>query len=146
MKYLGIDYGTKKIGTAISDSEGNIAFPRDIIANSPTVISELVQYIESEGIETVVVGKSLDPWGDENTVQQDIDRFVSKLSEATQGIQIIQQDERGSSVAARSHLYSKGNIANERWTEKENQKKREAVDAGAAAIILQRYLDTRKRA
>lgn len=141
MKHLGIDYGTKKIGIAISDTEGKIAFPRDIIANSATIIAEIVDLVESEGIEKIIVGKSLDQEGSENKVQQNINDFVKKLSEAMSDIEIIQQDERGSSVAARSHLYSKGNIANERWTGKENQKKREAVDAGAAAIILQRYLD-----
>ena len=54
------------------------------------------------------------------------------------------QDERMSSVAARSHLYGKGNVANEQWTERGNKKRRDAVDAGAAAIILQRYLDKNK--
>ena len=142
MKHLGIDFGTKRIGLAVSDLKGSIAFPKKIITNSRNVVDDILDIVEHEGIQSIVVGKSLDPWGSENLVQKEIDFFVKKLSHGLEeGIEIIQQDERGSSVAARSHLYGKGNIANKRWTSTENNRKRQAVDAGAAAIILQRYLD-----
>ena len=108
---------------------------------------EIATYIVSENIEKIIVGRSLDSQGDGNLVQEHISRFIKELpNHLKESIEIIEQDERGSSVAARSHLYGKGNIANERWTGKENQKKRQHVDAGAAAIILQRYLDTNNRA
>ncbi len=140
MKYLGIDYGIKKIGIAVSDSNGTIAFPKKIIPHSKDLVQDILDITEDEGIDIVVVGKSLDPWGSENLLQRKIDLFVKKLSYDFDG-EVILQDERFSSVAVREHLYKKGNIANEKWTQKDNQRKRDNVDAGAAAIILQRYLD-----
>lgn len=142
MKHLGIDYGTKRIGLAMSNNEGTIAFPKETIPNSQDIIQDIVDMVEYESIEKIVIGKSLDPWGSENLIQREIDSFIKKLSyNLEDGIEIINQDERGSSVAAASHLYGKGNIANEKWTGKNNQKKREHNDANAAVIILQRYLD-----
>ncbi len=140
MKHLGIDYGTKKIGLAVSDERGKIAFPREIIPNNGDVFAYLLDFIDRESIEKIVIGKSLNQFGSENRLQKDINRFREKLSQFFHG-EIIEQDERMSSVAARSHLYGKGNIANASWTGRENKKRRQQVDAGAAAIILQRYLD-----
>jgi putative Holliday junction resolvase len=145
MKYLGIDYGTKRIGIAISNNEGTLAFPKETLENSVDIIQDIQDIIEYEDIEGIVVGKSLDAWGFTNQVQRDIKNFIKKLSYDLDGsIQIAQQDERGSSIAAASHLYGKGNIANEKWTGKENKKKREHNDANAAAVILQRYLDKQR--
>lgn len=144
MKHLGIDYGTKKVGIAVSDENGTIAFPRTIVQNSPSLITEILDMIQHQEIQKVVIGRSLDSQGENNVVQKHIDTFINNLSDKID-IEIIQQDERGSSLAAKAHLYGKGNIANERWTGKHNEKKRQQVDAGAAAIILQRYLDTHNR-
>jgi putative Holliday junction resolvase len=143
MKYLGIDYGTKKIGLAISDDRGGIAFPKNIIPSNDQSISFLVEYIQTEKIEKIVIGKSIDLDGTENVLQQKINVFKKEIEQKT-GLMVDMENEWMSSVAARSHLYGKGNIANEQWTEKGNKKRREAVDAGAAAIILQRYLDRKK--
>jgi len=140
MKYLGIDYGTKKIGLAISDARGLIAFPKIIIPSNNTSIDEIAKMINDEGIEKIVIGYSVGMDGSENSVQKKIDVFQRTLAEKT-GIIIDREKEWMSSVAPRSHLYGKGNIANEQWSEKQNTKRREDVDAGAAAIILQRYLD-----
>ncbi|MFT7328149.1 MAG: putative Holliday junction resolvase [Crocinitomicaceae bacterium] len=141
MKYLGIDYGTKRIGLALSNEEGTLAFPKDTILNSQDIIQDILDIIAYENVEKIVIGKSLDAWGNTNQIQRAIEKFIEKLTYDLDDIEIIEQDERGSSVAAASHLYGKGNIANNRWTEKNNKKKREHNDANAAVIILQRYLD-----
>lgn len=141
MKHLGIDYGTKRIGIALSNDEGTLAFPKDTLKNSQDIVQDVLDIVGYEKIEMIVVGKSLDAWGHTNQVQRDIELFIKKLSYELDDIQILQQDERGSSVAAASHLYGKGNIANEKWTGKDNAKKREHNDANAAAVILQRHLD-----
>lgn len=141
MKHLGIDYGTKRIGLAISDNNGSLAFPKETIHNSKDIIQDILDIIEYEHIEKIVIGKSLDQWGSENILQREVERFIKKLSYDLDTIEIVEQDERGSSIAAASHLYGKGNIANEKWTGKSNAKKREHNDANAAAVILQRYLD-----
>jgi len=142
MKHLGIDYGTKKIGIAISDRGGSLAFPKMIIPSNKQSIETIINYIQTEEIQKVVVGYSRAYDGSDNLLQKDIDLFVGVLSKRIPETPIVFQDERGSSIAARSHLYSKGNIANERWSSKDNEKKRSAIDAQAAAVILQRYFDT----
>lgn len=146
MKYLGVDYGTKKIGIALSNKEGTIAFPKKIIPYSKKIVQDIIDVIHSESVSTVIIGKSLDFQGKENTLQTHIKSCIQNLKKAHPDIKIIEQDERGSSVAARSHLYGKGNIENERWTGKQNAQKRQAQDAQAAAVILQRYLDKKNRA
>lgn len=140
MKYLGIDYGTKRIGLAVSDEGGEIAFPKKIIKSDKNTIDEIVNFIIKEKVEKIVVGESLQMNGDNNKLQKNIDIFTKKLGEET-GLCVEMEDERMSSVSARSHLYGKGNIEKERWTRKQNKKRREDVDASAAAVILQRYLD-----
>jgi len=142
MKHLGIDYGTKRIGLAISNNEGTLAFPKETLLNSENSIHYIIDIVEHEYIEKIVIGKSLDAWGNTNQVQHAIDGFIKKLScDLKDGIKIVEQDERGSSIAAASHLYTKRNIANKKWSGKSNAKKREHNDANAAAVILQRYLD-----
>ncbi|MFT6829785.1 MAG: putative Holliday junction resolvase [Candidatus Paceibacteria bacterium] len=144
MKHLGIDYGTKRIGLALSNQEGSLAFPKETILNSQNLIREIVGIIYQEDIAVVVIGKSLDAAGSENTVQRAITSFIAKLSQEINDINITEQDERGSSIAASAHLYGKGNIANEKWSGRNNAKKREHNDANAAAVILQRYLDKQR--
>ncbi|MCI5050801.1 MAG: Holliday junction resolvase RuvX [Candidatus Pacebacteria bacterium] len=144
MKHLGIDYGSKRIGLALSDDNGRLAFPKETINNSQDIIQDIKDVVEYESVEKIVVGKSLDPWGSENLIQREIDTFIKKLKYDISEIDIVYQDERGSSIAAASHLYGKDNIANPKWTTKANMKKREHNDANAAAVILQRYLDKQK--
>ncbi len=140
MKYLGIDYGKKRIGLSISSEDGSIAFPKEIIINNKNIVQDVINIIKEEHIDNVVIGKSISLNGNDNLIQRGIDKFIKKLSQDFDG-KIILQDERMSSLAAKSHLYGKGNIENKKWTGKENKKRRNHVDAGAAAIILQRYLD-----
>lgn len=141
MKHLGIDYGTKRVGIAVSDALGSIAFPREIIPSDNKLPETISSLVEEEHIGKIVVGHSKAYDGSDNALQKDIERFVSKLEEKLPDVPVVLHDERGSSIAAKAHLYSKGNIANERWSGKDNAKKKEQVDARAAAVILQRYLD-----
>ncbi len=144
MKYLGIDYGTKKIGLAKSDERGVIAFPFFVLAQGKGIVEKIAELIEQEGVEGLVVGKSLMQSGQENTLQREIERFAEDLRKRFPELIISFQDERFSSANARSFLYGKGNIENERWTGALNEDKKKPIDAGAAAIILQRYLDKQK--
>src|SRR3989344_2560659 len=68
MRYLGIDYGTKKIGLALSDEGGTMGFPHEIIPNSPKVTDTLLSLIAKENIGGVVMGESLNYKGEENAV------------------------------------------------------------------------------
>ena len=123
MRYLGIDYGQKRVGVAVSDEGGAIAFPYGIVENSKGLVSEIKTICVNEHIEQIVVGESLDFKGNPNTVMGEINRFVAELREVVQ-IPIVHEREFLSTQQAR--FFQPG-------------KKR--VDDSAAAIILQSYLD-----
>lgn len=143
MKHLGIDYGTKKIGLAISDDRGVLAFPYSIIENTKETISVIADLIHQESIKVIVIGESTDLAGNDNLVMKDISRFVENMKKET-AIPIHFEKEWMSSIAARAPMYSKGNIANESWSGRENTQKKAAIDDKAAAVILQRFLDRKK--
>lgn len=142
MKYMGIDYGTKRVGVALSDDGGTIAFPKYVLKNSATLLGELVELIESEGVEELVVGKSIDQGGNRNELMDDIDAFVEALQQLS-GKPAHMEDERFTSHFLKSFDFTKSiekPISRERL-----QKRFQPVDdSHAAASILQRFLDKQR--
>jgi putative Holliday junction resolvase len=148
MKYLGIDYGTKKIGLAVSDTNGKIAFPHSIIATSDKE-KEIEKVIVKEGIGEIVLGKSLDLKGQSNKVQEDINdfagyigmqfglpvHFVKEFFSSSEARHATQNERQREKPVANPHRAGKK-------TSGKNAVGGENVDAKAAAIILQRHLDT----
>src|SRR3989344_4174998 len=126
MKYLGIDYGDKRVVVAVSDETGKLAFPYEVITNSKDLFDDLIKIIEKEGIEGVVVGESLDSDGRPNIIQKDIDEFCANLK-AKSNLPVMLEQEFWTSVQAKS-------ITGEN----------KMHDASAAAIILQSFLDREK--
>lgn len=143
MKYLGIDYGAKRMGLAVSDDRGVLAFAYQIIENNHEMYDRLSTIIKDENIQEIVVGESVDSEGNPNAVMKHIENFIKQLSQKTL-LPIHLEKEWMSSVAARSPLYTKGNIANESWSGTKNKQKKAAIDDKAAAVILQRFLDKKK--
>jgi putative Holliday junction resolvase len=123
MRYLGIDYGAKRIGLAVSSER--IAFPRDVIENNAQVFTRLNEIIEKERIAKIVIGDTRTFGGGSNPITRDLDAFVEKLK-AESGLPVQLVWEAGSSVEA-SRFAPEGR----------------SKDDSAAAIILQRYLDMR---
>jgi putative Holliday junction resolvase len=144
MKYLGIDYGTKKIGLAVSDDNGTLAFPKGIIPADSHAIPYILDLIQEKSIDHIIVGESTHTDGQDNHLMRQIAKFVLQLEKATL-IPIQMQQEWYSSVAARAPMYGKGNIANPKWTGQHNAQKREDIDDKAAAVILQRFLDKQQK-
>ena len=138
MKHLGIDYGTKRIGLAISDESGSFAFPKKILTNTKESIAELLGLISSEHIQKIIIGNSLDKAGVRNALMDDVDVFAEELQKLS-GIPVEMQDERFSSVFAKAMDVEKGNsnVANL----KNKNASPDRIDDRAAAIMLQRYLD-----
>jgi putative Holliday junction resolvase len=135
MKYMGIDYGTKRIGVAISDESGKFAFPKIIVSSGKQALSDIIALIQEEGVEQVIVGNSLDMSGNRNAIMEDVDVFVEQLHKLT-GLPVGFMDERYSSSAIRAFDFEKP-IANTRG----NSRPTDHIDDRAAAIMLQRYLD-----
>ncbi len=123
MKYLGIDYGTKKVGVAISDDTGTLAFPKAVLRHSHTLIGEIRDTIKTHTVEAIVVGQSLNTDGSENFIMDDIKRFVALLEKET-NIPVYLQPEFFTSSEARREGSTQI-----------------MIDASAAALILQRFLD-----
>lgn len=124
MKHLGIDYGAKRVGIAISDAEGTIAFPRTTIPNDKELLAHLRDVIEKEHIEAVVVGDTRSHGGAGNSITPEAEAFVATLERETK-LPVERVWEAWSSIEASRY-------APEGKTHE---------DAAAAAIILQRYLD-----
>jgi len=121
MKILGVDYGTKRIGLAMSDESHGLAFPKEIIMNDANVFDRLAKVLKEKAISEIVVGDSLDFSGKPNKLAADIEVFIRELKNKF-NLPVHKQKEFLTSVEARR--YHEGQ-----------------VDASAAALILQRYLD-----
>ena len=134
-RILGIDYGEKRVGLAVSD-------PRNIIAQPLTTLIredsegwwwQLEAIIVEQEIVSIVVGYPLTMKGTSSRQTEEVDRFILDLRERMT-IPIDCYDERLTSVAAQRALIRQGIKAS---------RNKEAVDYTAAALILQDYLDSR---
>jgi|SRR6185312_8769879 len=136
MKYLGIDYGTKKIGIAVSDSTGSLAFPLATVKTGEHALGEIIELINRHEVEAIVLGESNDLKGKPNPVMGDIEQFKKELGGLAQLPVHYEAEFFTSALAARQ-------FAPEAKSRKDapSQKK---LDAAAAALILQSFLDRTK--
>jgi len=122
MRLLGIDFGTKKVGLALTDERGMMAFPYAVIPNDTELIATIEALIAEQGVGSVVIGHSLNAEGSENPVQSAIEEFITDLTLA---------------VPIPIHLEP------EQYTTQEAiriQGRNDKTDAAAATIILNSYL------
>ncbi|MFH1427546.1 MAG: Holliday junction resolvase RuvX [Patescibacteria group bacterium] len=122
IKYLGIDWGSKRIGLAIGHSETGLATPYKVVGN----MREIVDIIKSEEINEVIIGEPLKMENSKMKVQLEFLNFLSDLKRKI-NIPVITFDER---------LTSKS--ADKLSKDKKNKAPRDAI---AAMLILQTYLD-----
>lgn len=129
MRYLGIDYGEKKLGIAVSDEEGKFAFPFSIILNKnkENVVKDIQNILKEKNIKNIVIGESLDLKGLPNKILEETKIFAKKLKEEKEDINIFFEKEWLSTIEAR------------RFNDRKD------ADDGAAAIILQRFLDKKEK-
>lgn len=125
MKYLGIDYGSKKVGFAQSDDEGRLAFPLMISPNDKSLLKDTVELIREIKINVVVVGESVDGKGKPNAIAKEARKFALEIENAID-VTVVFEKEWYSTVEARKQPGKEGD---------------HEVDDQAAAIVLQRYLD-----
>lgn len=137
MKFLGIDYGTKRIGLAVSDQNGRLAFPKEVVKNNGELQRKIGELLFKEGIAQIVVGESLDFAGLPNALMKEIGFFIRDLERKFK-IPVHLEKEFLTSVEARLR------VAEARFggaKARQGSIPSEHVDAEAAALILQRYLD-----
>lgn len=122
-KYLGIDYGTKKLGIAVSDDGGRIAFPKEVAPNDHLLLPRIEEICEKENIFEIVVGESKNLSGEPNPLQHKILDFVHTLEKRTE-LPVSLEPEY---LTTRQALNIQG--------------PNKMTDASAAALILQSFLD-----
>ena len=137
-RILGIDYGTRRIGISLSDPLQIIAQPFDTLPNDELAIRRICDIVETEAVEVVVVGMPLNLKGEKAQKAQEVERFIELLRPATSA-EIISWDERFTTTIAHQTMLEMGTKREERRTNKGR------IDAMAAAILLQSYIDSRKR-
>lgn len=133
-RVLGVDYGTKRVGLAISDELGMMARPLEVVSRQAVI--EHVRRIGSElDIARVVVGLPTSLSGNEGESAVAARELGAELAEAL-GVDVTFVDERFTSRIAESALLESG---------MRRRGRKETVDKVAAAIILQTYLDREGR-
>ncbi len=138
MRYIGIDYGTKRIGIALSDESGTLAFPHSVIPKSGTI--EVIRELAAkENVTTVVLGESFDFRNQANPVMERVIHFKEELEKM--GLSVVYESEGMTSAqAARNPAGENSRIA----SPGKSARKSETLDSSAAALILQSFLDRRK--
>jgi len=133
-RILGIDYGERRIGLALSDPLGIIAKPLKIIDRKETIdyISEILNISKEKNVNIIVVGLPLTLRGGQSKQTEVVQKFIHELKQLGK-IPVVSVDERLSSIAAKRSLHEQG-------VKTGHEKGR--VDETAAAIILQEYLDS----
>ncbi len=137
-RVLGIDYGTRRVGLALSDPLGIIAQPIDAVKQSSELMAEIRQVVERERVHTVVVGMPLNLKGQAAQTAQEVQKFVEQLR-AELSMEVATWDERFTTTIAQQTMITMGT------KKKERQQKNGRIDSMAAAVMLQNYLDSKKR-
>jgi putative Holliday junction resolvase len=139
MRIVGLDVGERRIGVAISDGTCTLARPMGVLlgtALDDKAVERAAEEIariasEEEGVHTIVVGLPRRLDGSPNAMTTRVTAFASAL-EARVGLPVVLQDERLTSIEAETRLAER---------EKDWRVRKKQLDAAAAAIILQDYLD-----
>jgi len=143
VRVLGIDYGARRIGLALSDATATLASPWRLLQRPPSeaetlrvLIAEITSLAnDDDGLEAVVVGWPRRLNGSPTDQTPIVEAFASALKSQIP-VPVILQDERLSSREADSRLAAR---------ESDWRKRKARLDAAAAAVILQDYLDRRPR-
>lgn len=137
MKAMGIDFGLKRIGVAFSDETKFLATPYEVYArqNNTQDIQHFVDLIEKNKVDEIVCGLPMNMQGNEQEIAELTRSFMDEL-QAKVAVKISFVDERLSSVLAEDVL---------KQSEKDWKKRKQKLDAVAASIILQDYLDNLRR-
>ncbi len=135
MRILALDYGTKRIGLALSDPLKMFATPKGHLLNNASFKTELKKIIDQNAVIKIILGLPNSLKNNETQMTQEVLNFKKTLQEFL-SIEIELIDERLSSKQAQRALIE-GNVRRE--------KRKELVDSVAAALFLQSYLDGLKK-
>lgn len=135
---LGVDVGTRRVGLAVSDRSRTLARPLDTfqVASTAAAVARVVEVVnrlraEEDGLDAIVVGLPRRLDGSASEATERVAAFIALLRTKT-AVDVATEDERLSSREAESRLA----LRDRDW-----RSRKAKLDAAAAAIILQDYLD-----
>lgn len=138
MKLMALDVGERRVGVALSET-GQIATPWTVIHRTSKAedFSRLARLARDQGVEKLIIGHPLNDDGSAGPQARRIERYAMALEEAFRGegldLPVVLWDEGMSTIRAQEAMISSGRKSKDR---------RARIDAVAAAVILQDYLDT----
>lgn len=139
MRTLAIDFGTRRIGLALSDAGGKWATPHSVleVSDPSAAIADIHNLLRSEAVERLVVGLPLNMDGSIGPSARRAMQWARQLAAAAPGVSLVYVDERLSSFAAEQQLTARKQ-SGERLTRQAKKQRRDAI---AAAAFLQEFLD-----
>lgn len=123
---MGIDYGSKKIGIALTDDAGMMAFPHEVVPNNEHFLTYVKRLVAERGVKELVIGHSLNNQGEPNAIHGAVEAFMMDVTLHI-GIPVHLEPEQYSTQAAKQ-LQGKGDL----------------TDASAAALILDSFITKEK--
>jgi putative Holliday junction resolvase len=140
-RILGIDFGTRRVGLALSDPTATIAQPLPTLsrrAGKRPPVAAISQLAREHQVTEIVIGLPLSLQGEETNWTAEVREFGAKLAERSE-LPVSYVDERLTSAVAEKTVRSLG-------LKRAERERKDRIDATAALLILQRYLDQRSRA
>lgn len=137
-RILGVDYGLRRVGLAVSDPTATLAQPLPVLLRrrgKRPPVGAVVDLVAEHGAEAVVVGLPLDSLGEEDQWTAEVRAFGDRVGERA-GVPVHYIDERFTSAAAQRAVRSLG-------LSKTQRERKDRVDTAAAVLILQTWLDRR---
>ena len=131
MRYLAIDYGTKRTGLAICDASETIASPLAVLQGRKGLLNKIAEIVETENAQAIVLGLPLNMSGTESSQTKLALKFAEQLKSRL-SVPVYLQDERLSSFGAEEKLAP---------AEFTSGKRKKRIDAVAAAEILEAFLE-----
>jgi putative Holliday junction resolvase len=133
MRWLGIDYGDKRMGIAISDELQSFAHPYRTLQSDSQLLPEIRKVVERERVGGIIVGLPKNMDGSLGPSAAKAQSFASRLKTELVSVKILLWDERLTTVEAQKALHLAGKNA---------KQSKKMIDQVAAQILLQSYLDS----
>lgn len=132
---MGIDYGKKRVGIALSDEVGMLAYPKVILHNDKNLVENIRDMCKDEEVGMIVLGESKDMNGKDNDIMTEVHEFAEECRLLI-GLPVVFENESFTSFEAHTK------IGKESLNSKKTKIiKNKELDSRAAALILQRFLD-----
>jgi putative Holliday junction resolvase len=133
-RILAVDYGSRRVGLAMSDPLGIISQGAGVIENNPSLTGKIAGIIREQDVRKVIVGVPYAPDGGKGSKALEIDQFIASLQMVV-NVPVETRDESLTTVEAQRILREGG-------MKKKQRRRKEHVDEMSARLLLQDYLDT----